>query len=113
MIKDIKIGDKDITLSANAGVAFVYKRIFRTDMLSDLAKMSKDEMNTVETVQRMAFVMAMMHELPIAECLNLTEIKYLEWLCDFEINAFSSADVIIEILNIWNNSEATTVTEKN
>lgn len=113
MKAEIKIGDMNVTLCANAGVTLIYKRLFRSDLLRDLGQIRDDELGVVDVVQKMAFVMAMMNEKTLKECLELTEIKYLEWLCEFDIAAFSHPDTIIAILNVWNGNEQTTVAGKN
>lgn len=93
MISDIKIGKKTITMAANAATCYRYKQCFKKDLFQVIRKFDENSDQEVETIQELAYVMAMQGAKRAAE---ISLADYMNWLDEFEamdiLNA--SADII-------------------
>lgn len=76
----VKIGSKDVGMSANAASPFIYRQIFHEDFLKETQKPEFDPSIMV----KMGFVMAMQNEKTMAELMKLKEEAFYEWLEGFE-----------------------------
>lgn len=98
MRKTVKIGDKDVELSASALTPFNYKRLFGRDLIKDIQQLQKDsrkgEMDP-ETVAMMTYVMAKEgnKDLPPIE----------EWLEGFGL--FDLYESFNEVVTLWGLNE--------
>ena len=110
MEKVIKIGTKDVALQANAATPIRYRNLFKKDLLTLISEGTRDngvEMTVAsEVAPELAFIMAKSAEK--ADMSKLNEVKFLEWLEQFEpmdvVNAtesifsvyFGDAETIVE-----------------
>lgn len=84
MTKDIQIGDKMITFTANGATPLWYKQFFHKDLLKTIS-VTDDEMSiATENLPELAFIMA--KQADKADMMNLKFEHYVEWLSLF--NAF-------------------------
>lgn len=118
MVKAVNLGGRMVSLESNAGTAIIYKRVFKRDLIRDMAKINveqKDEMlELVEMLQQLAFIMAKQGEsTPLDKLLALSDADYITWLCGFEPGTFDRADTINEIVSIWRNQSIPTSEQKN
>lgn len=129
MKTEIKIGGKDVTLLSNALTPFVYTEIFHKDFMRVLMSFrtfdikpandyTDDELAFVlqraGTFSEIAFIMAQQaNGKTAAELVVLTRVDYLEWLTNFESNAFLEPDVILTILSAWQGQAEGGIASKN
>lgn len=130
MKNEIKIGDKDVCLLANALTPFAYTEIFKKDFLrvlmsfkslqgKDPNEYTDDDLVFVTArtgaFAEIAFVMAMQGAgKTAAQLVNYTRADFLEWLADFEdTNAFMSGDVLAGVLATWQGQAVGSVESKN
>ena len=118
MVKALNLGGRMVSLESNAGTAIIYKRVFKRDLIRDMARINieqKDEMlELVEMLQQLAFIMAKQGEgIQLDKLLSLTDMDYIKWLCNFEPGTFDRADTINEIVSIWRNQSVPTSEQKN
>ena len=115
MNKTLEIGGRELVLQSNAGTALFYKRIFRKDLIQAITKIDEeDNLEMVDRITELCFIMAKQGEgSGIDKMLALTEKDFFEWLCSFEANAFTDADIIVKVIGIWQNSNDTTSELKN
>ena len=118
MVKAVNLGGRMVSLESNAGTAIIDKRVFKRDLIRDMAKINveqKDEMlELVEMLQQLAFIMAKQGEsIPLDKLLALSDTDYITWLCGFETGTFDRADTINEIVSIWRNQNVPTSEQKN
>jgi hypothetical protein len=115
MNRTLKVGNRELTLESNAGTTLFYKRVFRKDILKILINMDEDDsLETADRLMELCFIMSKQGEgTGISEMLSLTEIDFFEWACSFDTNAFTDADVMKEIVSIWQANNETTSEVKN
>jgi len=94
MQKELMIGEKALTLAANAATPVRFQMTFQCDLLNTLGKISTENAEYLGVVSQMAYIMARQAE---GETKRLSFDNYLEWLEQFEdpmafVNA--SADII-------------------
>lgn len=112
MVKTLKIGSGEVTLTANAATPYRYKQLFNEDLLklfADSANKSEAEnMNLTDTVMKLCFVM--MKQAEKADMSLLSEEDFLTWL-----EGYDPMDIIYvgqDIINIYLGSTNTSVTSK-
>ena len=130
MKNEIKIGDKDVVLVANALTPFAYTEIFKKDFLrvlmsfkslqgKDPNEYTDDDLGFVvarsSAFAEIAFVMAKQGEgKTAAQLINYTRADFLEWLASFEeTNAFLSGEVLGAVLATWQGQATGTAESKN
>lgn len=130
MKNEIKIGDKDVCLVANALTPFAYTEIFKKDFLrvlmsfkslggKDPSEYTDDDLGFVvsrsSAFAEIAFVMSMQGEgKTAAQLINYTRADFLEWLASFEdTSAFMSGEVLGAILATWQGQATGTAESKN
>jgi len=130
MKNEIKIGDKDVVLVANALTPFAYTEIFKKDFLrvlmsfktlqdKDPSKYTDEDLSFVvsrsSAFAEIAFVMAMQGAgKTAAQLVNYNRADFLTWLSEFdETNAFLSGEVLNTILATWQGQAVGGVETKN
>ena len=87
----VKIGDRDVPMLSMASVDLYYRNIFHEDAIK-LQTKDQDEVDLINFVMRMGFVMAKFAELKDRkEMSKLNEDSYLDWLDGFERNDYFNA----------------------
>lgn len=91
----VKIGNKEVGMTANAASPYLFKQIFHTDFLQETQKKDFD----TSIFSQMGFVMAKQAETDkISELLKLNETAYIEWLMGFEAtDIITAADNILTL----------------
>lgn len=110
MRKDIELGDKTVTLEANAATPYRYRMLFHKDLLTLLSGARADDPRTIDIMAELAFVMAKQAEK--ADMSALTETMYLEWLEQFEPEAFISEKAALDIIGTYNRNAIPSSTAK-
>lgn len=114
MITEITVGNKSLKLKSTAGTAIFYKRIFRKDILREITDSSIDDLSVIDACQKLAFIMAMQADgTATTKMLELTEVDYIDWVDQFDSEAFQNVDIVYGILGTWNKTVNTSVPEKN
>lgn len=107
MFKEIKIGDKDVSLLANGATPIRYRNLFHKDIISKMnGEISADE--AVEMASELAFIMAMSADK--ADMATLNRDAYDEWLEQFE--TFDIVQASEQIFSVYVGQEVTTSTAK-
>ena len=105
MTKDIKIGEKLISMTANAATCYRYKMVFKKDLFQ-LFKSASDDMG-MDVVQELAYVM-MMQASKAVDSMSID--NYMTWLEDFDPLDFAHASG--QIVNVYAGQQAMTSTAK-
>lgn len=130
MKNEIKIGDKDVVLVANALTPFVYTEIFKKDFLrvlmsfktlegKDQNEYTDDDFGFVlarsASFTEIAFVMAMQGAgKTAAQLVNLSRVDFLTWVSEFDDpNAFLSGEVLNAVLATWQGQAVGGIEAKN
>lgn len=130
MKNEIKIGDKDVVLVANALTPFVYTEIFKKDFLrvlmsfktlegKDQNEYTDDDFGFVlarsASFTEIAFVMAMQGAgKTAAQLVNLSRVDFLTWVSEFDDpNAFLSGEVLNAVLDTWQGQAVGDIEAKN
>lgn len=98
MTKDIKIGNKTVTLRATAAVPYLYREQFGQDMLVDMAETANGGNTMLFT--RMAFIMAKHADK------DSVPDDIIDWLDEFE--TLDILQAIPQIMEVWGEAEKTT-----
>lgn len=107
MFKEIKIGDKDVSLLANGSTPIRYRQLFHKDAITQMNKgVNADD--AVEMASELAFIMAKAADKADMNTLNLDD--YYEWLEQFE--TFDIVTASEEIFGVYVGQEVTTSTAK-
>lgn len=97
MTKDITIGGKPITFTANGATALFYKQFFHKDLLTEISTDGKEMEIASESIPELAFIMA--KQADKADMMHLKFDMYIEWLELFEPLALMLAGN--EIFNVY------------
>ena len=97
MYKKLKIGEKEIELTANAATPFRFKQVFRKDLFGIFGNEERAETEGIEAVMQLAYIMSKQAEK--ADMNKLNEDEFLTWLEDFGPMDF--AEQAEEILNVY------------
>ena len=107
MFKEIKIGDKDVSLLANGSTPIRYRQLFHKDIITKMnAGTNADD--AVEMASELAFIMSKSAEKADMNTLNLDD--YYEWLEQFE--TFDIVTASEAIFSVYVGQEVTTSTAK-
>lgn len=99
MIRNVKIGDREVPMLAMASVDIYYRNIFHEDPIKLQSKGDADEGDIINFVMRMGFVMAKFAELRDRKKMNaLNEDSFLDWMDGFERTDYLSALVDIRLV---------------
>lgn len=114
MLKTINIGERQVSLEANAATGIRYKQIFGQDILKKLAKMETvddiDKIDAIQDIAKLAYVMNKQANKSVKEA---SEDDYISWMEGFEEQDFQDRSTIIDVLCIWNRNFATMSELKN
>lgn len=117
MRANVTVGSVELDLLSNGATAIIYKNAFHIDLLKALATMKEEDAgsdHTFEIITRLAYVMNMQATKPFKELMNsLTDEAFIEWLWQFETDDFQNAEVILNIMSLWNRNIKGTSTAKN
>ena len=83
MYREIKIGEVSIPMKATAATALRYRHVFGQDLMTELQDSEESTSLGIDTVQKLAFVMACAAD-PEKDMTKLNEEVYIEWLDKFE-----------------------------
>ena len=111
MQRDIKIGEETIPMRATAGTAYRYRQVFGGDLLQVLIKSAEDAVTnaeTIETIQRLGYIMAASAEGKDMNSLN--EDGYIDWLDQFD--AGDLIEALPSIMNTYIRNKETKTTPK-
>ena len=97
MFKTIKIGEKEVALSANAATPFRFKQVFHKDIFSVFGSEENAEKEGFEAVTELAYIMAKCAEK--ADMNKLNEEDFLTWLEGF--GSMDFAESAEEILGVY------------
>lgn len=97
MTREITIGGKPISFTANGATALFYKQFFRKDLLKEITTDGKDMELATDSIPELAFIMA--KQADKADMMHLTFDMYVQWLELF--NPFDIALAGEEIFNVY------------
>ena len=104
---------RSLVLECNAATPFVVKKLFGIDLLSFFQSVGSHEIGEqTETIQKLAFAMAMQAEKPWREVVNLAIDDYIDWLSGFDYYEMVDS-VIIRAVELWNSNGNTSSVPKN
>ena len=91
MLRTIKVGNQEMDFKASAATPILYKKLFGTDLILELTKMTKlktqEEQATVmsDLVSQMAYIMYCEASMSASELFTRLKFEgYIEWLSKFE-----------------------------
>lgn len=107
MIRNVKIGEREIPMLSMASVDLYYRNIFHEDPIKLQSKADPDEGDIIDFVMKMGFVMAKFAELHDRKKMTaLTEDAYLDWMDGFERSDYLSA--LLDIKSVYEGQTVTT-----
>lgn len=116
MYKRIEIGGKPVELQSNAATPMVYQKVFHEDLLRSFTGIDAegDALGALDKVKQLAFVLNVQATRPFSDyyC-KVSELDYVEWLTKFEEDDFYDADMLTEVVGVWQKSARTSVAPKN
>ena len=97
MYAQIRIGDKDVGMLANAASSYIYKQVFHEDLLRKFQDMGAEP--DTQIGEKMGFIFAKQAEVQNpSELMKLTMDDFLEWLTQFDpLDIFLESDKIAEL----------------
>jgi len=113
MIGTVKLGEKEVEMAANAATPFIYKQLFKKDILVLMDKLQVNGMTeeTSDVFVELGFVMAKQAKTnDIKDLMNLKTEDFYTWLTEFE-----ALDVVLasnEIAMIYNGQKESTSVPK-
>lgn len=104
MFGSVVIDGKEIPLKVTATTSIRYKTLFKQDLTKELVKMNdvKDESEYVEVLDMASQLAYVMHCQATNTIKEASVDKYIDWLDEFEANAFREVDVFKKIFELWN-----------
>lgn len=114
MKKNIKVGEKELNLLANAATPIRYKMVFGDDIMvvfNQINNNKRDSGEILDITSQLAYIMNCQAECDKNELKNLSRETYIEWLEEFEAMDFvNSSEAII---NAYLGTTDTTSKSKN
>lgn len=107
MFKEIKIGDKNVSLLANGATPIRYRQLFHKDLISKMNEGTNAD-DALEMASELAFIMAKSAEK--ADMSTINAEMYYEWLEQFETLDIVQASE--QIFSVYVGQETTTSTAK-
>ncbi len=97
-MREIKIGNKEVRVRATPLTLLIYKREFKTDMLSDLISMSDvlDDNSKIEGLKILQFAWAM----AATDKFGKSFPSFEKWLSQFEYIDFGDEKTTFEIVEV-------------
>ena len=114
MLNTVKMGEKELTLLANAATPIRYKMIFSDDLMvafNQINGKKRDEGEILDMSSQLAFVMHKQATCDRETLKGLTREDYIEWLEEFDAMDFVNASK--EIFNTYLGTTGTTSKPKN
>lgn len=105
---EVKVGQFELTMKANARTPLYYRQIFHKDLLDAFSQDGKQVNLAADSIPEMAYVMAKVGE--GADMSRLNEDTYAEWLEQFEPMDFYVAGE--DIFGVYLGNMATTSKSK-
>lgn len=97
MYREIKIGDKTISMRANGATPIRYRMIFGRDILGEFQKAENDGALVASSISELAFIMAMTADEKV-NMNNLNMDAYVKWLEQFEpLDLTMAAEDIVDV----------------
>ena len=94
MYREISVGKESIPMKVTAATPIRYRNVFQKDVLNELSTAGENYSVAIDTISRLAFIMA--HAAKGSDMNKLNEDKYVEWLEQFEpFDITNAADDII------------------
>lgn len=106
MLKEIHIGEHEVTMLSNAATPVIYRGVFQEDLLVFLQKMSATKgiaEGMTDMVCKLAYVMTMQAENKKMRDMNFD--KFIDWLSEFQPLDFENSAG--EILALYTDSGRT------
>jgi len=101
MYKEIKVGDKQVPMLANAATPIRFKQVFGKNLLKYfIGEEPQEEM--VAMASELAYILAKAGESADMNKLGIDD--YIEWLEQFDAMAFVNIDVVSEIMSLYQGS---------
>lgn len=97
MYANIRIGDKDVGMLANAASSYIFKQIFHEDLLTKFSEMGTNLDQNIG--EKLGYVFAMQAEKnSIQELMKLNMETFLEWASGFDpLDIFEVSDTIVDL----------------
>lgn len=114
MLKTVKIGEKEISLLANAATPIRYKMVFGEDIMvafNQINGKKRDEGEILDISSQLAFIMYVQAMYSKEKLKCVTKEKYIEWLEDFGPMDFVNASK--DIFDTYLGTTGTTSKSKN
>lgn len=114
MLQTVKIGEKELSLLANAATPIRYKMVFGEDIMvafNQINGKKRDEGEILDISSQLAFIMNKQATCDKEALKGLTKEVYIEWLEDFGPMDFVNAST--EIFNTYLGTTGTTSKPKN
>lgn len=109
MYKEIKVGEKQVPMLANAATPIRYKQVFGKNLLKYfMGNESQEEMAAM--AGELAYILARAGE--GADMNKLSIEDYISWLEDFEAMAFVDVDVVSKIVGLYQGNMESEATAK-
>lgn len=113
------LGDKNVELSASAATPYLYKQLFKSDLLIDIKKLrdsSDDKIEvagtTIDLFQQLTYIMYLEANFKVEELYHRMNVQeYIRFLMDIDNNAIIQK--AREILAIYNGNSKTLSEAKN
>lgn len=104
---------KGMAYECNAVTPIVIKRIFRIDALSFFEKRETYETSDqFEILEKIAYVMKLMADMPLSEVLKANSDGFYEWLAGFSLDEIIG-EIMPEVIALWTISSHADSTPKN
>lgn len=98
MFKEIKIGDKQVPMLANAATPIRFRQVFGKNLLKYFIGNESQE-ETAAMAGELAYIMAKAGE--GADMNKLSIEDYIVWLEQFDAMAFVNVDTVMEIMEVY------------
>lgn len=106
----IKIGSKEVGMTANGASPYIFKQIFKRDFLKESMKTAEAGEMDIDLVVCMGFVMAVQYQQGTTAALKKTQDDFAAWLENFGL--FDVQLAAGQIADLWGLSSGTTSNPK-
>ena len=97
MYREITVGTQSIPMKANAATPIRYRNVFKQDVLNELQTVGDNYSIAIDTISRLAFIMAKAAD--GSDMNKLNDDMYVEWLEQFE--TFDITNAAEEIVGLY------------
>lgn len=109
MYKEIKVGDKQVPMLANAATPIRYKQVFGKNLLKYFMGTAQNE-EAAEMTGELAYILAKAGEGADMNKLGIDD--YIEWLEQFDAAAFIDPEVVGPIMDLYYGNVASSANAK-